>query len=314
MVPVPAKRVVVGIDGSENSDLALTWAAREALLRGLPLEVVLAWDASWMTSSEGIMAIMDVDEAFTRLGALAATHVDESVARLEARADVPGLEQLEIIRTPVRGPVVPTVITAADGAAELVVGRRGTGRLGRLFMGSVSAGIVRQAHLPVTIIPDPGRAEVQRTAALDGAEPDDTPRVVVGVDGSAPAAQALRFAAEVARLRDLPLHVVACWQLATTGPLPETFGWAPPLDDYAAHTGDLLERSIVDSGISVPDDRLVRHVVRASPGRGLLRAAAGASQLVLGSRGLGGFERLMLGSVSSQLIEHAPCPVTVVRS
>ena len=80
---------------------------------------------------------------------------------------------------------------------------------------------------------------------------------------------------------------------------------------FKARHHEAIERA----GIShLPEDQLVRTILRSSPGRGLLRSAAGATWLVLGSRGMGGFERLMLGSVSSQLMEHAPCPVTIVRT
>lgn len=306
-----SERIVVGVDGSLNSDHALAWAAETAQSRHVPLEVVLAWDATWVNSSEGIMAIADVDETFRRLGEVAVERIDSSVFRVSEEHDLSGLE---IIRTSVRGPVVPTVIKAAEGAAMLVVGRRGIGRLGRLFMGSVSAGLVRQAHMPVTIIPDPEHADQQREAALDGAEADETPRIVVGVDGSRASVTALQLAAEAATRRGLPLHAVTCWQFTTSGIPPEAFGWVPPIDDFEARAAQNLDQAITHAGIDLPAEQLVRSVVRASPGRGLLRAAAGASWLVLGSRGVGGFERLLLGSVSSQLMEHAPCPVTIVRA
>lgn len=257
------------------------------------------------------MAITDVDETFHRLADLAKERIDSSIERVRQMQDLTGLE---ILRTPVQGPVVPAVIGAADGAAMLVVGRRGVGRLGRLFMGSVSAGIVRQAHLPVTVIPDPERAEQQREVALDGAEADETPRIVVGVDGSAASVAALRFAAEAAARRKLPLHAVTCWQFTTSGIPSESFGWVPPIEDFEDRSAQNLDAVIAKAEIDLPEELLVRTVLRASPGRGLLRSAAGASWLVLGSRGVGGFERLLLGSVSAQLMEHAPCPVTIVRT
>lgn len=308
---MPSNRVVVGVDGSLNSDHALAWAADAAESRHVPLEVVLAWDATWVHMSEGIMAITDVDETFRRLAAFAQERIDSSIARVQEKHDLSGID---IIRTPVQGPVVPAVLEAAAGASMLVVGRRGVGRLGRLFMGSVSAGLVRQAHLPVTVIPDPERAEQQREAALDGAELDETPRIVVGVDGSAPSVAALRFAAEAAKRRHLPLHAVACWQFTTSGIPSESFGWVPPIEDFEERAGQQLDKALERAGIDLPEDQLVRKVLRASPGRGLLRSAAGAEWLVLGSRGVGGFERLLLGSVSAQLMEHAPCPVTIVRT
>jgi nucleotide-binding universal stress UspA family protein len=55
-------------------------------------------------------------------------------------------------------------------------------------------------------------------------------------------------------------------------------------------------------------------VVHKPPAQGLMTAAEGANLLVLGARGRGGFRGLLLGSVSDQLVNHAPCPVTVVRT
>ena len=88
----------------------------------------------------------------------------------------------------------------------------------------------------------------------------------------------------------------------------------PPIEDFEERAGQQLDKTLERAGIDLPEDQLVRKVLRASPGRGLLRSAAGAAWLVLGSRGIGGFERLLLGSVSAQLMEHAPCPVTIVRT
>lgn len=302
------RRIVVGVDGSPSSAHALDWAVRDARTDGAHLQVVLVWDTTWLeTAPLGPIAVLEGADNYEHIARSARERLDQLIAQ----ADTSGLR---VTAEEIRGTVVPTILERGTGADRIVVGRRGLGRLGRLFMGSVSAGIVRQARVPVTIIPDPDHAAAILEQAARDHEIDETPRVVVGVDGSDASVTALRHGAELATRHDLPLHAVACWQVTTTGPLPNQFGWAPPVEDYIQHTEELLARAIAHARLDLPEGRLVEHVEQSAPARGLLRTTAGARHLVLGSRGLGGFERLLLGSVSSQMVEHTPCPVTVVRA
>jgi nucleotide-binding universal stress UspA family protein len=138
--------------------------------------------------------------------------------------------------------------------------------------------------------------------------------VVVGHDGSRCAQDALRWAAALARRADLDLHVVRAWSLMTA-PQPSTWepGYVPPLTDYEKAVLDELSRHVVAAGLD-PSVRVTCHVVHRPPVQALMGAAGGAHLLVVGARGRGGFTGLLLGSVSDQLVHHAPCPVTVVRT
>jgi nucleotide-binding universal stress UspA family protein len=138
--------------------------------------------------------------------------------------------------------------------------------------------------------------------------------IVVGHDGSKCAQEALVWAGRLAARADIDLHVVRAWAM-TTAPRPSgwTPGYVPPLPEWeqavreelAAH----VEAAALDQSV-----RVTCHVVHKSPSQGLMTAAEGANLLVLGARGRGGFRGLLLGSVSDQLVNHAPCPVTVVRT
>ena len=78
--------------------------------------------------------------------------------------------------------------------------------------------------------------------------------------------------------------------------------------------GQALAGYLIDA---VGDDAarsIVRRTINDLPARALLEAAAGADLLVLGTRGMGGFKGLVLGSVAHQLVSHSPCPVVVVPS
>ena len=138
--------------------------------------------------------------------------------------------------------------------------------------------------------------------------------IVVGHDGSECAQDALRWAAALAGRAGLPLTVVRAWSM-TTAPRPRTWepGYVPPMTDFEAAVLDELTALVAKAGLD-PAVPVTCSVVHRSPAKGLLEAAQGADLLVVGARGRGGFAGLVLGSVSDQLVHHAPCPVTVIRT
>jgi nucleotide-binding universal stress UspA family protein len=137
--------------------------------------------------------------------------------------------------------------------------------------------------------------------------------VLVGDDGSACAAAAVRAAAEEAVLRGVRLHVVRAWSI-TTAVRPDDVpqGIVPSSVEFEAATlaaerrrvAELLDGSAVDVEV---------HAVHAAPAKALIEAAASAELLVVGTRGRGGFKTLLLGSVAEQCLRHAPSNVLVVR-
>ncbi len=138
--------------------------------------------------------------------------------------------------------------------------------------------------------------------------------IVVGHDGSKCAQEALVWAGRLARRADIDLHVVRAWSMMTA-PQPSSWtpGYVPPLQDWEKAAHDELAAHVAAAGLD-PSVRVHCHVVHKQPVQGLLTAAEGANLLVVGARGRGGFRGLLLGSTSDQLVHHAPCPVTVVRT
>lgn len=138
--------------------------------------------------------------------------------------------------------------------------------------------------------------------------------VVVGHDGSGSSDRALLFAAEEARLRGLPLHVVRAWSITST-PRPKdvAHGLVATEDQYEASvTGELA--AAVDRVLGSEHRLEVRmHVVHAGSVATLVAASAHADLLVVASRGRGGFSGLLVGSTSEQVVRHADCPVVVIR-
>jgi nucleotide-binding universal stress UspA family protein len=148
--------------------------------------------------------------------------------------------------------------------------------------------------------------DVTEAVHLDGG-------ILVGHDGSKCAQEALGWAARLAGRADLDLHVLRAWSLMSA-PRPSSWtpGYVPPLAEYEQAVHDELSRHVAAARLD-PAVRVTCHVVHTSPAQGMIAAAAGADLLVVGARGRGGFAGLLLGSVSDQVVHHAPCPATVVR-
>jgi nucleotide-binding universal stress UspA family protein len=132
-------------------------------------------------------------------------------------------------------------------------------------------------------------------------------RVLVGVDGSPGSRAALRRAVVEATAHDAVLEVVMAWsyldQVVAPAADPQ-YGEGRAAADLAA----ILAEEVGDP----PPCEVEAHVVNDLPARAILARAEGAWLLVVGSRGLGGFKGLLLGSVCGQVVHHAPCPVLVV--
>jgi nucleotide-binding universal stress UspA family protein len=150
-------------------------------------------------------------------------------------------------------------------------------------------------------------AEVCEVVRVDGG-------IVVGHDGSKSAQEALTWAGKLACRTDIDLHVVRAWAIVSA-PQPPTWepGYVPPLSDWEQAVHEEVKAHVTAAGLD-PAVRVTCHVVHKPPVEGLMTAAQGAHLLILGARGRGGFRGLLLGSVSDQLVHHAPCPVTVVRT
>ena len=139
---------------------------------------------------------------------------------------------------------------------------------------------------------------------------DEGFRILAGVDGSSQSRLALEWAVMEARLRHGRVRVVTAWQFPPISVGMEGLIREPDVFPQAARRlqNETLQR--VDSGgVTVTGDVVQGHAAAV-----LLRAAKEADLLVVGSRGLGGFAGVLLGSVSTQILHHSPCPVLVVRT
>jgi nucleotide-binding universal stress UspA family protein len=140
------------------------------------------------------------------------------------------------------------------------------------------------------------------------------PRIVAGVDGSSSSMSALSWAIRQAGLTGSAVDAVITWQYPAAG---VGFGWAPTVADQGYDFREIAEKVLTDAISSTLDpasDVSVRaHVLQGNPAQVLIEAAAGADLLVVGSRGHGGFAEALLGSVSQHCVQHASCPVVIIR-
>ncbi|GLX50407.1 universal stress protein [Streptomyces hygroscopicus subsp. hygroscopicus] len=139
-------------------------------------------------------------------------------------------------------------------------------------------------------------------------------RIVVGVDGSEQSKAALRWAVNQAKLVGGAVDAVLAWDLPTPW-----HGLVPPTrketGDYEEHMREVLDGAI-DEALGPGPGRPVAlrtTSVHGHPAAVLLDAAAGADLLVVGNRGRGEFRGTLLGSVGMHCVQHAPCPVVVIR-
>ncbi|MCW3767247.1 MULTISPECIES: universal stress protein [Paenarthrobacter] len=135
-------------------------------------------------------------------------------------------------------------------------------------------------------------------------------RIVAGVDGSAVSRLALEWAVTEARLRGGQVRVVTAWEFPPVTVGMEGLVHDPDIFPQAARRLQNEAVKGVESG-AVP---VTGDIVQGPAATVLLRAAEDADLLVVGSRGFGGFTGLLLGSVSTQVLHHSPCPVLVVRT
>jgi nucleotide-binding universal stress UspA family protein len=285
--------VIVGVDDSPPSKVAVDWAARDAARRGVNLTLV------HVLTPPAVMAFPDVPmpPAFLEWQEeQGRTLLDSEVATAREAA---GGADIEMTTEMVSGSPVPTLADLSTEAQMIVVGCHGRGALARGLLGSVSTGLVHHAHCPVAVIhdedplmPHPSRAPV-----------------VVGVDGSPASERALEIAFEQASFREVDLVAVHAWSDSGVFEFPGV-DWTT----MQAMGEESLGERLAGWQERYPDV-LVRRVVAADrPAHQLLEQSRSAQLLVVGSHGRGGFAGMLLGSVSTAVVHAAKMPVIVARS
>jgi nucleotide-binding universal stress UspA family protein len=288
-----SRHVLAALEGAAGDEVAAAWAGEEASMRGLPLRLVHVVEPP--VAPDGADGDATLDPAD---GRLTAGQAMLTAAADRLRAEYPNLRVDGEVRT---GPVVPTLLHEAWDASLVVMGS------GRRFdpaharLGSVAVHVTAHARCPVVVARTPEEGEPRGGPG--------TGRVVVGVDGSAASAEAVRFAFEEASRRGLGLTAVYAWDPGFGNRETRDLG---PSDDEP-HARRVLAESMAGWAEKYPDVAVVRQLVADHPVRALLDQSVGAALLVIGSHGSRYFSGMLLGSVSQALLRHAGASVAVVR-
>lgn len=287
--------IVVGVDGSFGSDQAVLWAVGLATRRGLPVRLVHALRLTVPRYGPGLGDTGTLFDAIEENG----QRILRDALRLARQWD----ENLPITIAMPTEPPVPLLTALSRSARMIVLGHAGDGGFPGMLIGSTAAAVVSHAHCPVLVV---------RGRFGPAGVPEEGP-VVVGVDGSPVSESAVALAFDEASVRGVPLIALHAWHDDTCGSMYSTnrhlAKWASIEDDEQR----ILAERLAGWQEKYPDVELRRALVRDRPRHALMEWSTTAQLVVVGSRGRGGFRGMLLGSASQALVQHAQCPVLVVR-
>jgi nucleotide-binding universal stress UspA family protein len=281
--------VVVGYDDSLSAQHALRWAVDEADRLRAPLHIVYVLE--WLPEFTG----GDTDAQHRRLRERATDWVDHARAQAVSRRPT-----VAVTATTETGHAADALVHLSAQARLIVVGRRSGGALAGVLGGSTAIAVATRARCPVVIVrgnPD--------TAA--------TQPVVVGIDGGPDARPALHFAFAAAAGRHVKLLAVHAWHV----PVPDSYAVeafrAEEIAEVETAEQAYVRTVVEEVAKDYPEVPVQCQVITGGAARVLTEAAQRAQLVVVGARWRGALRGVVLGSVGLRLLDHAACPVAIIR-
>ncbi|MEU6242075.1 universal stress protein [Streptomyces sp. NPDC047024] len=274
--------LVVGVDGSDSSLLAVDWAVDEAARHGLPLKVL--YGSLWERYEGGLLSLSGDRPSEQVL----AEHIVASAAERAARRDPDVKVTTEIV--PQEG--ADALVRAGDDAFAVVTGARGRGPFTAMLLGSVGLTVAARASCPVIVV----RGD---RAGLAG----EHERILLGLGEADTGTRALEFAYREAETRGCGLDVVRAWRR----PVHDRSGAG-----YEERAAALLAASVEGPSAEFPRVHTYPAVVEGPAVKVLVDRSAAADLVIVGARRRTDRFGLQLGRVGHALLHHAECPVAVV--
>ncbi|SNX56043.1 nucleotide-binding universal stress UspA family protein [Streptomyces sp. TLI_55] len=283
--------LVVGVDGSEPSLLAVDWAVDEAARHGLPLRLVYA---SLWERYEGALPSTSPDRPSEQVRA------DNIVADAADRAGRRNPE-VKVSTEVIADEAAEALLREGYGASALVTGNRGRGELQGLLLGSVGLIVAARAHCPVIVV----RGD---RAGREGAHE----RILLGAGEPATSGEAVRFAFREAEARRCTLDVVRAWRCPEYETADHPLLSGHPAHEHSEQASALLDAVLHDAASDHPGVPVRRATVEGPARKVLLNRSAAADLVIIGARRRTGNFGLQLGRVGHTLLHHADCPVAIV--
>ncbi|MCX4572677.1 universal stress protein [Streptomyces sp. NBC_01571] len=271
--------LVVGVDGSDSSLLAVDWAVDEAARHGVSLRLV--YGSLWQR--------YEVPPPFTGLERPAEQVLAEHIVASGAERAERRNPEVKVTTDIIQEEAAAALVRESDGAFTLVTGSRGRGELKGMLLGSVGLAVAGRARCPVIVV------RGDRAGTVGTHE-----RILLGLGDTDTTTEAVRFAFREAEVRGCVLDVVRAWR-------------SPVHPDVPAHApGEELFATLGEAIAEHPRVRTIRTALEGPAGKVLVRRSAAADLLVVGARHRTGHVGLQLGCVNHILLHHAQCPVAVV--
>jgi nucleotide-binding universal stress UspA family protein len=283
--------LIVGVDGSDSSLVAVDWAVDEAARHGLPLRLVYA---SLWERYEGAAPAGSAERPSEEV--LADNIVGSAAERARRRNP-----EVKVSTEVVPEDAASALLLEGNNASALVTGSRGRGQLTGLLLGSVSLAVASRAHCPVIVV----RGD---KAGLAGTHE----RILLGAGESATGGEAVRFAFREAEARGCTLDVVRAWRCPAHDTADHPLLAGDPAHYHEEQASAALDALLHDPMADHPGVRVRRHTVEGPARKVLLSRSAAADLLIVGAQRRHGHFGLQLGRVGHTLLHHAQCPVAIV--